>query len=85
MAINQTDPQTLARALHGSPVGLAAWIPLRRHSWSDRGGEVEDTLPTYLSLYWFTNTFVSSALLPSFRLSQTYGVGQQCQAEDHRT
>ncbi|KAF3040400.1 hypothetical protein E8E11_001279 [Didymella keratinophila] len=67
VVINQTDPQTLAWALHDSPVGLAAWILLRRRAWSDCNGEVEtkfdkDTLLTYLSLYWFTNSFVSTAL-----------------------
>lgn len=65
--INQTDLQTLVWALHDSPVGLAAWIHLRRCAWSDCNGEVEtkfdkDTLLTYLSLYWFTNSFVSTAL-----------------------
>lgn len=67
IVINRTDPQTLAWALHDSPVGLAAWILLRRRAWSDCNGEVEtrfdkDTLLTYLSLYWFTNSFVSTAL-----------------------
>lgn len=67
VVINQTDPQTLAWALHDSPVGLAAWILLRRRAWSDCYGDVEakfdkDTLLTYLSLYWFTNSFVSTAL-----------------------
>lgn len=65
--INQTDLQTLVWALHDSPVGLAAWKHLRRRTWSDYNGEVEtkfdkDTLLTYLSLYWFTNSFVSTAL-----------------------
>lgn len=67
VVINQTDPQTLAWALHDSPIGLAAWILLRRRAWSDCNGEVEtkfdkDTLLTYLSLYWFTNSFIRTAL-----------------------
>lgn len=67
VVINKTDPQTLAWALHDSPVGLAAWILLRRRAWSDCNGKVEtkfskDTLLTYLSLYWFTDSFVSTAL-----------------------
>ncbi|KAF2642884.1 epocide hydrolase domain-containing protein [Massarina eburnea CBS 473.64] len=65
--IHTLDPQTLAWAMHDSPVGLAAWILLRRRAWSDCNGDVEtkfdkDTLLTYLSLYWFTNCFVGTEL-----------------------
>ena len=65
--INTFDPQTLAWALHDSPVGLAAWLLLRRRAWSDCDGDVErkfdkDTLLTHISLYWFTNSFISSEL-----------------------
>ena len=65
--INAFDPQTLAWAMHDSPVGLAAWILLRRRGWSDCHGDVEtkfdkDTLLTHLSLYWFTNCFIGSEL-----------------------
>ena len=65
--INALDPQTLAWAMHDSPVGQAAWILLRRRAWSDCHGDVEtkfdkDTLLTHLSLYWFTNSFVGSEL-----------------------
>jgi pimeloyl-ACP methyl ester carboxylesterase len=65
--INALDPQTLAWAMHDSPVGQAAWILLRRRAWSDCRGDVEtkfdkDTLLTHLSLYWFTNSFVGSEL-----------------------
>ncbi|CAI6333631.1 unnamed protein product [Periconia digitata] len=65
--INSADPQTLAWAMHDSPVGMAAWILLRRRAWSDCNGDVEskfdkDTLLTHLSLYWFTNCFVGTEL-----------------------
>jgi len=65
--INAFDPQTLAWAMHDSPVGQAAWILLRRRSWSDCHGDIEtkfdkNTLLTHLSLYWFTNCFVGSEL-----------------------
>ncbi len=64
--INAFDPQTLAWAMHDSPVGQAAWL-LRRRAWSDCHGDVEtkfdkDTLLTHFSLYWFTNSFVGSEL-----------------------
>lgn len=65
--INSFDPQTLAWAMHDSPVGQAAWLLLRRRAWSDCHGDVEskfdkDTLLTHLSLYWFTNSFLGSEL-----------------------
>ncbi|PVH99405.1 epocide hydrolase domain-containing protein [Periconia macrospinosa] len=65
--INSADPQTLAWAMHDSPVGQAAWILLRRRAWSDCNGNIEskfdkDTLLTYLSLYWFTDCFIGSEL-----------------------
>ncbi len=67
LLINAVDPQTLAWAMHDSPVGQAAWMLLRRRAWSDCHGDVEtkfdqDTLLTHFSLYWFTNTFIGSEL-----------------------
>lgn len=67
VALNSFDPQTLGWALHDSPVGLAAWLLVRRRLWSDCHGDVEsrfdkDTLLTLISLYWFTNSFVGSEL-----------------------
>jgi len=64
-AVHVSDPQTLAYAMHDSPVGLAAWIVERRRNWSDSGGDVErrfskDDLITTLVLYWVTETFVTS-------------------------
>ena len=65
MAVHTADPQTLAFALHDSPIGLAAWIVERRRAWSDCGGDVErrfgkDDLLTTLSLYWLTGTIGTS-------------------------
>lgn len=67
LMVNNIDPQTLAWALHDSPVGQAAWLLVRRRAWSDCNGEVEtkfdkDTLLTHFSLNWFTNSFVGSEL-----------------------
>lgn len=65
--IHAFDPQTLAWAMHDSPVGQAAWYLLRRRAWSDSHGDVEnafdkDTLLTHISLSWFTDSFVGSEL-----------------------
>ncbi len=66
LAVQTHDPQTLAWALNDSPAGLLAWIVERRRAWSDCGGDVEsrftkDDLLTTASLYWFTQTFHTSA------------------------
>lgn len=66
LAVHTHDPQTLAWALNDSPVGLLAWLVERRRAWSDCGGDVEsrfskDDLLTTVSLYWFTQTFHTSA------------------------
>jgi len=63
--VQATDPQTLAYALHDSPVGLCAWLLERRRSWSDSHGDVEsrfskDDLLTITMLYWVSNSTVSS-------------------------
>jgi pimeloyl-ACP methyl ester carboxylesterase len=66
MALQTTRPQTLAFALHDSPVGLAAWLVEKRHAWSDHGGDFEsvfskDDLLTSVMIYWLTETYVTSA------------------------
>lgn len=65
---NILDPQTLAYGMHDSPVALAAWLLERRRAWSDCHGDVEsvfsrDELLTNFSIYWFTDSFVTSARL----------------------
>jgi hypothetical protein len=65
LAANIVDPQTLAYAMHDSPVGLCAWLLERRRAWSDCGGDVEtrftkDELLTATTIYWVTGTFGSS-------------------------
>ena len=52
-----TKPQTLAYGLNDSPVGFAAWIIEKFHSWSDGDGDLEkiytkDELLTNIMLYW---------------------------------
>jgi microsomal epoxide hydrolase len=63
--IQGTKPQTLAFGLTDSPVGLAAWIMEKFHTWSDCGGDVErsfskDDLLTNIMLYWTTGAIGSS-------------------------
>jgi pimeloyl-ACP methyl ester carboxylesterase len=60
------DPQTLAYGLHDSPVGLLAWLLERRRAWSDCGGDLQsrfsrDDLLTCATIYWATESFVTSA------------------------
>ena len=64
--IQATKPQTLAFALNDSPAGLCSWILEKRRSWSDSKGDVEtrfskDDLLTTMSIYWFTQSFGTSA------------------------
>jgi pimeloyl-ACP methyl ester carboxylesterase len=72
MHIQNTRPQTLAYALHDSPVGLCAWIAEKFHFWTDceRDGQRDvrnavswDQLLANVSLYWFTGTIASSMRL----------------------
>jgi len=65
VAVQHLDPQTLAFAMHDSPLGLCSWILERRRSWSDCRGDVEsrfskDQLLTTMMIYWLTDSFVSS-------------------------
>lgn len=58
--------QTLANAFNDSPAGLCSWLLERRRAWSDCGGDVErrfskDELLTNVSLYWFTQSFGTTA------------------------
>ena len=65
-ALQRTKPQTLAYALNDSPVGLAAWILEKFHSWTDGDPEEVfglDALCANLTLYWATQTIGSSVRL----------------------
>ncbi len=63
--IQSTKPQTLSYGLNDSPVGLAGWIIEKFNSWSDNGGDIEnsftkDELITNVMIYWVTQTINSS-------------------------
>lgn len=67
-AMMVTRPQTVGYALTDSPVGLAAWMYAKFAEWTDSGGEPErvltkDEMLDDITLYWLTNTAVSSAQL----------------------
>ncbi|OLT19114.1 epoxide hydrolase [Actinomadura sp. CNU-125] len=66
MKIMATRPQTLAYALHDSPVGQLAWIVEKFREWTDSESVPEDAVDrdqmlTNASIYWFTRTMGSSA------------------------
>jgi len=58
-----TKPQTLSYAMMDSPVGIAAWIIEKFHSWSDISGDdldsvhTKDWLLTNIMIYLVTGTF----------------------------
>lgn len=65
VAVHVLDPQTLAYAMHDSPVGLLAWLIERRRAWGDCREGLEaafdrDFLLTTATLYWLTDSFVTS-------------------------
>jgi pimeloyl-ACP methyl ester carboxylesterase len=65
VAVQGTDPQTLAYALVDSPVGTAAWIWERRRAWSDCDGDLlavhdRDFLCTLASIYYLTRSIGTS-------------------------
>ncbi|QHS75157.1 epoxide hydrolase family protein SPAR_M00020 [Saccharomyces paradoxus] len=54
MKIQSTKPQTLAFGLTDSPVGLAAWILEKFHSWRDLQTNLPlDDIITNIMIYWF--------------------------------
>ena len=58
-AIQSTKPQTVGYGLNDSPVGLAAYLGEKWHSWSDVTPPDEFLCAT-LTLYWVTQTITSS-------------------------
>jgi pimeloyl-ACP methyl ester carboxylesterase len=63
-----TRPQTVGYGLTDSPVGLAAWIYDKFAAWTYTDGNPEwelskDDMLDDITLYWVTNTAISSARL----------------------
>lgn len=56
MNIQETKPQTLAFGLSDSPVGLAAWLLEKFHSWRGLKTDLSlDDILTNIMIYWFNN------------------------------
>lgn len=67
-AMMVTRPQTLGYGLTDSPVGLAAFFLDKMNEWTFSGGDAQkslskDAILDDISLYWLTDTAVSSAQL----------------------
>jgi pimeloyl-ACP methyl ester carboxylesterase len=67
-AMMTTRPQTLGYGLSDSPAGLAAWMYDKFAQWTYSGGDPEraltkDEMLDDITLYWVTNSAVSSARL----------------------
>ena len=52
--IQSTKPQTVAYALHDSPVALLSWIYEKLHDWSDAYPWTDDEILTWISIYQFS-------------------------------
>jgi pimeloyl-ACP methyl ester carboxylesterase len=67
-AMMVTRPQTVGYGLTDSPAGLAAWMYDKFAQWTDSGGDPErsltkDEMLDDITLYWLTNSAISSAQL----------------------
>ncbi len=67
-AMMSTRPQTVGYGLSDSPAGLAAWMYDKFAQWTYSGGDPEksltkDQMLDDITLYWVTNSAVSSARL----------------------
>jgi microsomal epoxide hydrolase len=65
VAVQTVEPQTLAYAMHDSPVGQLAWIAQRWRDWGHTRGDIESVFPreqilTTAMLYWISESFVTS-------------------------
>jgi microsomal epoxide hydrolase len=64
--VQTLDSQTLAYAMHDSPVGQLAWLARRRRDWGDPRTNWHDPaeiehLITLALIYWVTDSFVTTA------------------------
>jgi len=85
-AMMVTRPQTVGYGLSDSPAGLAAWMYDKFAQWTYSGGEPErsltkDQMLDDITLYWLTNSAVSSARLYWENNNNNFGASAQKTAE----
>ena len=85
-AMMVTRPQTVGYGLSDSPVGLAAWMYDKFAQWTYSGGEPERVLTKEamlddITLYWLTNSAISSARLYWENNNDNFSAGAQKTAE----
>lgn len=85
-AMMTTRPQTVGYGLTDSPAGLAAWMYDKFNQWTYSGGDAEksltrDEMLDDISLYWLTNSAVSSARLYWENNTNNFNAREQRTAE----
>lgn len=75
MRQQESFPQTLGYALHDSPVGLAAWIYEKLHSWTDNYPWTDDEILTWVSIYQFSTAGPAASLRIYHEASRKPGPG----------
>jgi pimeloyl-ACP methyl ester carboxylesterase len=81
-AMMVTRPQTLGYGLTDSPAGLAAWMYDKFAQWTYSGGDPErsltkDEMLDDITLYWLTNSAISSARLYWENNNNNFAAGPQ--------
>lgn len=85
-AMMTTRPQTVGYGLTDSPAGLAAWMYDKFNQWTYSGGDAEksltrDEMLDDISLYWLTNSAISSARLYWENNTNNFNAKEQHTAE----
>ncbi|TGO19210.1 hypothetical protein BTUL_0005g00580 [Botrytis tulipae] len=70
-AEQSTKPQTLAYALHDSPVALLAWIYEKLHDWTDAYPWTDDQIFTWISIYQFSRAGPGATLRIYYEVQHT--------------
>ncbi|MGB6976319.1 MAG: epoxide hydrolase family protein [Gammaproteobacteria bacterium] len=85
-AMMSTRPQTVGYGLTDSPAGLAAWMYDKFAQWTYSGGDPEksltkDEMLDDITLYWLTNSAISSARLYWENNNNNFNAASQKTAE----
>ena len=76
-----TKPQTLAYALHDSPVALLAWIYEKLHDWTDEYPWTDDEILTWISIYQFSRNGPDAAHRTYYETLHTEAKDQEDQSK----